>query len=174
MIEGNLDEDPVEEVLEATDAPPKVLLEPMLLTAPAEDVLLVVDDTRVPIEDTPAALPELLELKEGSGDLDREPEDEVEVEVEVPFPILLGIASLPSSSTFASGLLLAFRIEQILLPLATAVVEWAGAIDDFFLGARGGGPILAFDATGFAFVSIGLGILLAIAGAGAFPRFHTL
>ena len=61
-------------------------------------------------------------LKEGSGDLEREPDEE-----EVPFPILLGTASLPSSSS----LLLAAR-EGILLPLAMAVVGWAGAIDDFF------------------------------------------
>jgi hypothetical protein len=212
VIEDILEDDPVEEVLEVTEAPPKVFFEPILLTAPVEDVL--VDDVRVPIEDTPAVWPEFLELeipvpvrealreigpltielvrlvrvpkllcrlfleaevpKEGSGDLEREPDDEVEVEV--PFS-MLGTASLPSSSTFASGLLLALRTEGILLPLATAVVGWAGAIDDFILGPRGG-PILAFDAAGlveaFTFVSVGLGILLATAGAGAFPRFHTL
>ena len=53
MIEENLKDDPVEEVLEVTEAPPpKVFFEPILLTAPVEDVL--VDDARVPIEDTPA------------------------------------------------------------------------------------------------------------------------
>jgi hypothetical protein len=174
-----------------------------------EDVL--VDDARVPIEDTPAVWPEFLELeipvpirealreigplaielvrlarvpallcrlffeakvlpKEGSRDLERELEDEVEVEV--PFPILLGTAGfsrLPSSSLLREG---------ILLPLAMAVVGLAGAIDDFILGPRGGGPILGFDAAGlvetFTFEIVGLGILLAIAGVGAFPRFHTL
>ena len=216
MIEDTLEDDPVE-VLEVTEAPPKVFFEPILLTAPVVDVL--VDDARVPIEDTPAVWPEFLEFKipvpvrealrdigplaielvrlvrvpallcrlfleaevlpkEGIGDLERETEDEVEVEVPFPIVLLLGTASLPSSSTFASGLLLALRTEGILLPLATAVVGWAGAIDDFFLGPRGGGPILVFDAAGldevFAFVSVGLGILLAITGAGAFPRFHTL
>ena len=60
-------------------------------------------------------------LKEGSRDLEQEPD-----EVEVPFPILLGTASLPSSPS-----LLALR-EGILLPLAMAVIGWAGAIDDFF------------------------------------------
>jgi hypothetical protein len=208
VIEDILEDDSVEEVLEVTE--PKVFFEPILLTAPVEDVL--VDDARVPIEDTPAVWPEFLELeipvpvrealreivpltmelvrlvrvpkllcrlfleaevpKEGSGDLEREPDDEVEVKV--PFS-MLGTASLPSSSTFA---LLHFRTEGILLPLATAVVGWAGAIDDFILGPKAGGPILAFDAAGlveaFAFVSVGLGIFLATAGAGAFPRFHTL
>jgi hypothetical protein len=208
VIEDNLEDDPVE-VLEVTEAAPKVFFEPILLTAPVEEVL--VDDARVPIEDTLAVWPEFLELeipvpvsealelvrlvrvpallcrlfleaevlpKEGSGDLEREPEDEVEVEVPFPIASMLGTASLPSSSTLASGLLLALRTEGILLPLATAVVGWAGAIDDFALGPRGGGPILAFDAAGlveaFTFVSVGLGILLATAGAGAFPRFHTL
>ena len=210
MTEDIFVDDPIEEVLEVTEVPPNVFFEPILLTAPVEDVL--VDDARVPIEDTPAVWPEFLELeflvpvrevlrdiglltielvrlvrvpallcrlfleaevlpKEGSGDLEREPEDEVEVEV--PFPILLGTASFPSSSS----LLLAMRV-GIPLPLAMAVVGWAGTIDDFVLGPRGGGPILAFEAAGlveaFTFVTVGLGILLAIAGAGTFPRFHTL
>ena len=116
--------------------------------------------------------------KVGSGDLERESEDEVEVEVPFPIALLLGTVNLPSSPTFVSSLFLALRTEGILLPLATAVVGWAGAIDDFFSGPSGGGPILAFDAAGlvegFKFVSVGLGILLAVAGAGAFPRFHTL
>ena len=208
MTEENLEDDPVEEVLEVTETPPNVFFVPKLLTAPVEDVL--VDDARVPIEDTPAVWPEFLELeipvpvreelreigpltielvrlvrvpallfrlfleaevlpKEGSGDLEREPEGDVEV---VAFPILLGTASLPSSSS----LLLVSR-EGILLPPAMAVVGWAGAMDDFILGPKGGGPILAFDTAGlveaFTFVTVGLGILLAIAGAG-FPRFHTL
>lgn len=60
MIEDNLEDDPIEEVLEVTEAPPKVFFEPMLLTAPVEDVL--VDDARVPIEDTPAVWPEFLEI----------------------------------------------------------------------------------------------------------------
>ena len=218
MTEDNLEDDPVE-VLEVTEAPPKVFFEPILLTAPVEVEDVLVDDARVPIEDTPVVWPDILELeipvpvrealretgpltielvrlvrvppllcrlfvevevlpKEGSGDLEREPEDEVEEAVPFPIKLLLGTASLPSSSTFASGLLLALRTEGILLPLATTVVGWAGAIDDLFLGPRGGGPILVFDATGlveaFTFVSVGLGILLVTAGAGAFPRFHTL
>ena len=210
VTEENLEDDPVEEVLEAIETPPNVFFVPKLLTAPVEDVL--VDDARVPIEDIPAVWPEFLELeipvpirealremgpltielvrlvrvpallcrlfleaaevlpKEGSGDLEREPEDEVEEEE--PFPILLGTASFP----WPSNLLLALR-EGILLLLAMAVVGRAGAIDDFFLGPRGGGPIFAFGSAGladaFTFVAVGLGILLAIAGAGAFPRFHT-
>jgi hypothetical protein len=120
--------------------------------------------------------------KEGIGDLDRDPEDEVEVEE--PFPMVLppGMASLPSSSSaFTSGVLLVLRTEGILLPLATAVVGCAGAMDDLFLGPRGGGPTLAFEVgagigldEGFVFTSVGLGILLVATGTGAFPRFHTL
>jgi hypothetical protein len=181
VTEENLEDDPVEEVLEVTEKAPNVFFVPKLLMAPEEDVL--VDDTRVPIEDTPAVWPEFLEReipvpirealreiggltielvrlvrvpallcrlffeakvlpKEGIGDLEREPNDEVEVEVDVPSPILLGTAGfsrLPSSSLLREG---------ILLPLAMAVVGWAGAIDDFFLGPRGGGPILGFDKVG--------------------------
>ena len=63
----------------------------------------------------------------------------------------------------------------ILLPL---VVVCADAIDDLFLEPRDEGAILDFDAAGlvevFTFVTVGSGILLAIAGAEAFPRFHTL
>ena len=61
MIEDNLEDDPVEEFFEVTDAPPKVFFEPMLLAAPVENVL--VDDTQVPIEDTPAVWSEFLELE---------------------------------------------------------------------------------------------------------------
>ena len=195
----------MEEVLEVTEGPPKAFLEPILLTPPVEDILI--DDTRVPIEDTPTVWPEFLESlvpviglptaglvrlahvplllcrlflepelpKEGNGDLDRE--DEV-----VFFPIVLplGTPSLYSSSTFASSLLLALRTKGILLPLATAVVGRTDAMDDLFVGPKGG-PILAFEAragTGlvevFVFTSVGLGILLVTTGAEAFPRFHTL
>ena len=50
VIEENLENDPVAEDLEVTEAPPKGLFEPILLTPPVEDIL--VDDTHVPIENS--------------------------------------------------------------------------------------------------------------------------
>ena len=48
--EDNLEDDPVEEVVEAIEARPNVFFAPKLLTVPVEDILA--DDVRVPIEDT--------------------------------------------------------------------------------------------------------------------------
>ena len=182
MTEDNLEDDPVEEVLDVTETPPNVFFVPKLLTAPVEDVL--VDDARVPIEDTPAVWPDFLELEIAVPVRDALREIgplTIELVRLARVPALLCKLFLEPEVLLKEGSgdlereLLALR-EGILLPLAMAVVEWAGAIDDFFLGPRGGGPILAFGTAGsvVTFVTVGLGILLVIAGAGAFPRFHTL
>ena len=136
-----------------------------------EDVL--VDDAR--------------ELAVGGNSREVTEENLEDVPVEdVPVEEVLEVTETPPNVFFVPKLLTA-PVEDvlvlddarvpILLPLAMAVVGQAGAIDDFFLGPRDGGPILAFDSAGLVealiFVTVGFGILLAIAGAGAFPRFHT-
>lgn len=153
-----------------------------------EDIL--VDDIRVPIEDTPAVWPEFLEIpvpvREPPRDagpptielvrlvrvaallcrlfLDAEvlPKEGIGDLDRVEVLVPLGTTSFPPSSAFASDLLLTLHTEGILLPLAMAVVGRAGAMDDFFAGPNAAGRVLTFVGRGTCLVGAFGGVVLGI------------
>ena len=126
-----------------------------------EDVL--VEDARVPIEDTPV-WPEFLELetpvpvKEALGEIGPLT---IELERLVRIPALLCRLFLEAEVRRKEG---SGDLEREPEGEVEVEVEVEVAL-----------PILLGTASlPFTFVTVGLGISLEIAGAGAFPRFHTL